>query len=330
MSKQDRILNIFTTSVKALKEAFPKYRHLLLSTGMEDDIDYDMNDETSFSLDSNLAEFTDYAMRLSIMQYLYNYPNLKFDIDLLDMEQNVFTFSHGVFCDGLVNSIKKSITEQSDFVFPFLPISGSSHWYTLCVSPLNEKIIIINPLQRSEENELKYLYKIMQILNNKLGTRYGIAFENSGIQTSGKSCGESTLLIFFSLLINSTNGYKKLIKHLHKDLPIRNIFELQNVATGTFCKCVNCIDGKIPFIIINIFYIGCKKCNRLNIDNVLKCSYCKTFFNDDNSERIHYNSSVNRKEMENGIRMGLLNAIELCDPLDPSKKCIHLNNQNKL
>jgi hypothetical protein len=131
-------------------------------------------------------------------------------------------------------------------------------------------------------------------------------------------------------LVNSADGYKRLVKHLHKDLPIKNIFELHNVVMGKFCKCDKCIDGDIPFNIIRTFYVGCKRCNSLNIDNSTKCSYCKLDFNNENSERIHYNSSTNRKGMESGIRMGLLNAIELCDPLDPSKKCIHLeSNQHK-
>lgn len=321
MSEQERILKIFTTSVKALKEAFPKYRHLLLSTGLEDDINYDMNDETSFNLDSNLAEFTDYAVRLSIMQYLYNYPKLNFDVDLLELEENVFTFSHGVFREGLLNSIKKSIFAGTDFLFPFLPIVGSSHWYTLCVAPSCSRIIIINPLNNSDEKEMRYLYKVMHILCEKLGVKYNIIFENAGIQTSGKSCGESTLLIFFSLLINSADGYKRLVKHLHKDFPIRNIFELDDIVMGRFCKCNKCIGGDIPFDIIQLSYIGCKKCKNLNMNNIKECSYCKLLFNNENCENVCYNSSTNRKNMECGIRIGLLNAVENCDLLDPSKKC---------
>jgi hypothetical protein len=205
-----------------------------------------------------------------------------------------------------------------------LPIAGSSHWYTLCISPSCKKIIIINPLAKSDQKEINYLYKIMCNLNCKIETHYEIMFENSGIQTSGKSCGESTLLIFFSLLTNSADGYNRLIKHLHKDLPIRNIFELETVVTGKFCKCDKCIDGNLPFNIIQTNYIGCKNCNGLNIDNSTKCSYCKINFNTENSEKINYNSSTNRKTMESGIRSGLLNAIEINDPLDPSKKCINI------
>lgn len=321
MSTQDKALNIFTTSVKALKEAFPKYRHLLLSTGLEDDVNYDMNDETSFNLDSNLAEFTDYAVRLQIMQYLYNYPHLNFDVDLLELELNIFTFSHGVFQDGLLKSIAKHIATNSDFLFPFLPIAGSSHWYTLIISPSCKRIIIINPLEQSDQKEQRYLYKIMHILCEHLKIRYEIVFENAGIQTSGKSCGESTLLIFFSLLHNSADGYKRLVKHLHKDFPIRNIFELNDVVMGRFCRCDKCIDGDIPFHIIKTFYIGCKTCKASNIDGSDKCAYCKTQFTDENSERFYHNTSTNRKNMEGGIRMGLLNAIENCDPTNPNNIC---------
>lgn len=320
MSVQDRILKIFTTSVKALKE-FPKYKHFLLSTGLEDDMNYDMNDDSSFSLDSNVAEFTSDAVRLSIMQYLYNYPKLNFNIDLLELEGNIFTFSHGIFHEGLLTSINKHIALNLDFVFPFLPIVGSSHWYTLCISPASSRIIVINPLNQSDQKEAHYLYKVMNILCEKLGVKYHITFENAGIQTSGKSCGESTLLIFFSLLSNSADGYKRLVKHLHKDLPICNIFELDDIVMGRFCKCDKCINENIPFDIIQLHYIGCKRCKGLNINNINNCSYCKLEFNNNNSEKIHYNSSTNRKNMECGIRMGLLNAVEKCDLLDPLKKC---------
>jgi len=320
MLSKHKLFELFETSVKALKDAFPKYKHLLFSTGLEDNVNYDMNDETSFKLDSNLAEFTDYAMRLSIIQYLYNYPTLNFDLKLLETELNIFTFSNGIFQKSLLKSIKKSIELNVDFFFPFLPVSESSHWYTLCVSPSCNKIIIINPLNNSNENELNYLHNIMQILCKKINIEYEINFENAGIQTSGKSCGESTLLIFFSLLHNNATGYKNLVQHLHKDLPIRNIFELCNVANGNFCDCNKCIDENIPFNIIKIFYIGCKKCKKYNIYDAKECSYCKSIFTNDNSVSFHTKTSKNRQQMENQIRLNLLEAVEKCDPDKVCKK----------
>lgn len=322
LKNKEKISNIFVTSVKALKDAFPKYRHLLLSTGLEDDLNYDMNDETSFSLDSNLAEFTDYAVRLSIIQYLYNYPTLNFDINLLEQELNIFTFSQGIFQEGFLNTVKKYISLGQDFFFPFLPISGSSHWYTLIVSSSSKKIIIINPLEDSHKNEQEYLLKIMLKLSKHLDVKYKIFFENAGIQTSGKSCGESTLLIFFSFLQNGGKGYRYLIKHLHKDLPIINIFELKNIVFGNFCKCEKCMDDNIPFEIIQTCYVGCKTCKSLNVCDSVKCVRCNTKFDNNNSEKFYHNTSKNRKNMEISIRMGLLNAVEKCDPNNPDNICI--------
>lgn len=318
---QNKVTEIFTNSVKALKE-FPKYRHLLLSTGLEDDASYDMNDDSSFSLDSNLSEFTSDAVRLSIMYYLYNYPNLLFDIDLLNVE-NVFTFSKGLFREELLTSIKKFISSNEDFFFPFLPVAGSSHWYTLCVSPSCKKIIIINPLEHHlEQKELNYVYRLMRILCVKLEVEYVIDFENAGIQTSGKSCGESTLIIMFSLLMGNANGYKNLVRHLHKDFPIDNLSELEDVIMGKFCKCNICLDGRTPFNIIQTTYIKCKNCFHYNPNMISNCNHCKITFNNDNCELLTHNSSVNRQNMERGLRMSLLNAVENCDLENPQTKCI--------
>jgi hypothetical protein len=325
MSVQERLLENFMKSTKTLKE-FPQYKHLLFSTGLEDDIDYNWNDESSFNIDSNLAEFTDHAVRLMIIQYMYNYPNLNFDINLLETntDQNIFTFSQGVFRDSLLLSIEKHLSHNINFFFPFLPVVGSSHWFTLCIFPSVNKIFIINPLQNTDNQEMSYLYKIMTILCEKLKINYEIGFENSGIQTSGKSCGESTLLIFFSLLTNGIDGYKRLVKHLHKDFPINNIFELESIALGRFCKCNTCIEGKLPFNIIQLKYVECIKCKKIFPKSTEICNQCKEQLNTENSKEVCFNSSVNRQMMERGIRLGLLTAIENNKILNPEKICIKI------
>ena len=279
MESKNRTFQIFTNTVNALKE-FPKYKHLLLSIGLEDDINYDMNDDTSFELDSNISEFTSDAMRLSIIYYLYNYSNLEFDTTLLELEHNAFTFSYGNFNDKFLKILKAHIEENKIFIFPFLPIAGSSHWYTLFIIPANSQIYLINPLNQTDEKELTYLSKVINILCKKINIMYKTSVEHAGIQTSGKSCGESTLLIFLSLLINSVEGYKNLIKHLHKDLPINSIFELNTIVFGNFCECNICIDGNTPFVSIQLHYIYCKECHKLNVNNNETCNYCKISFNE--------------------------------------------------
>lgn len=317
---KERIKTIFTEIVKTLKD-IPNYKYLLLSTGMEDCNDYDMNNDTTFDLDANLSEFTSDLIRLAIMYYLYNNPELNFDLNLFELG-NVFTFSGGVFHEGIITSIKKSIEHKTDFLFPFLPIVGSSHWYTLCISPDHKRLIIINPLNKSDEKEARYIYKIMHKLCEELNVNYSIYFENAGIQTSGKSCGESTLLIFFALLTNSANGYKNLVKHLHKDYPIDNIYDIKEVVNGHFCVCDKCLDGRNTFNLIRTNYFGCKKCKGLSQSDKTCCTYCKLEFNDNTCEIVCYDSSVNRKKMEQGFRTNLLNAIENCNLEFPNKTCI--------
>jgi hypothetical protein len=313
MSVSSEVLSvndIFIRSVKSLKE-FPKYKHLLFSTGMEDNINYDMNDDSSFSIDSNMAEFTSDALRLAIMYYLYNNPEVKFDTQLLTLEQNLFSFDSGIYHPQLIESIKKSIDCGEQFIFPFLPITGSSHWYTLCIQPLTRRIIIINPLSKSEKKDQNYFYKIMFMLCEKLDVRYNTCFEFANIQTSDRSCGESTLLIFLAMLTARDHGYLNLIKHLHKDSHIDSINDIKLIALGQFCKCNKCIGINLPFRELKQYYNFCKNCKELNyITNITKCVHCSNEFNHGTCKTIFYTTTKNRKRVEQNIRQEILDIVE--------------------
>jgi hypothetical protein len=313
MSVSDEVLNvndIFIRSVKTLKE-FPKYKHLLFSTGLEDNMDYDMNDDSSFSIDSNMAEFTSDALRLAVMYYLHNNSEINFDTQLLTLEQNLFSFDSGIYHPQLIESIKKSIENGEQFIFPFLPITGSSHWYTLFIQPMARRIIIINPLSKPDKKDQYYFHKIMFMLCEKLGVEYRICFEFANIQTSDRSCGESTLLIFLAILTAGDNGYMNLIKHLHKDSHIDSINDIKQIALGQFCKCKFCIGTNLPFRELKQYYNCCKNCKELNyVTNVTKCIYCSNEFNNGTCKTIYYTTTENRKNVERNIRQEILDIVE--------------------
>lgn len=329
---KSKLRNYFLKSSKAFKEfGNGKFKHLLFTTGLEDDLSFDMFTDTTFNLDPNIGEFTADAFRLALILYLYHNTNVVFDIDLLSNEINsdVFTFNNNRFHPIFLDCIKKHLKEKTDFTISFLPRTGSSHWYTLCLQPEKTRLVIINPLKITNNKEEEYLENMFNLLCDTINTNLTIMFENSDIQSSQMSCGESNLLIMLSILTNGETGYSNLINHLKCDHVVNGICDIYDISLGKKCFCSKCVgENYETFKKYTCVYKRCIKCAKsygggigLNKFNVTNCVFCNNMLTNTNSEIISHDKTQNKHDTEMNIRNEIIYSVEHEDLDHVNKGC---------
>lgn len=338
-NSKENLKEYFTKSCKIFKE-FGKYKHLLFTTGLEDDVSFDMFSDATFNIDPNIGESTADAIRLCIILYLYHFPNVNFNIELLnnDVNSDIFTFSNNRFHPKFLNIVDLYIDKNKEFIIPFVPKIGSSHWYTLCIQPEKNRIVILNPLSDTGNEEKKLLYDICYTLFDELElNNVNIIIENAGIQTSCMSCGESSLMICLAIITNGEEGYTNLINHLKSDHIVNGIYDIYNISLNKKCFCCNCVGNDYcTFNIMKKKYKYCVLCAKkygrsigLNDENSEKCVFCATVF-DDNTHIIIQKKTYNKYNTEINIRNDILCSVENEDIESIKKGCDLREKYDKL
>ena len=307
----NKIAEYFRKSCEVFK-SLGDYKHLIFSTGI--------GDNTMFNIDPNIGEFTVDAFRIGIMIYMYYFPNLNFPHELLSVEADgtVFTFANNKFHYLVVEHIRNHVKSNNEFVLPFLPRSNSSHWYTLCIQPNKNRIVILNPLYYTNQEEEQFLINIGNTLSSILDCNYVVFVENAGLQNSCMSCGENSLMITLALLTNSEEGYVNLVKYFRGDFMVNSFLDIYDISLNKKCLCVNCTDNSKNLKIIAEQYKLCIMCNvqfggAIGINNIesQKCVYCDELFTESNHKIITINKSLNKQKSEIALRTEILKVLEL-------------------
>ena len=307
------------------------YKNLLFATGLENNI--------MFNIDPNIGEFTVDAFRLGMMIYAYHYPDINFDVNLLSNEisGSIFTFADNKFNPSFVESVKLSIKTNTDFVISFLPRIHSSHWYTLCIQPNKDRLVIINPLQQTSNEESNFLHAMSRELFSAIGIQnMDVMIENAGIQTSCMSCGENSLMIALSILTNGEEGYSNLTNYLKNDHILNSLLDVYDISFNRKCLCSNCVGIEYTtFKTVVEKYKCCKQCNKnyggvigVNIETATTCIFCSVEFNDWNSNDVRQEKSLNKLNSELAIRNELIEAVRISD-IQAVKKGCSLSEQLK-
>lgn len=317
--KKSKLKDSFLNTCEVLK-SLGDYKHFLFCTGP--------TDNATFEIDPNVGEFTVDALRLVLILYNYYYPQINFPVELLgdNIDGNVFTFADGKFHPEFINQLKLCIENDKEFIFPFLPRIGSSHWYTFCVQPIEERIVILNPLKSTSDEEKQYIENLCNNLISKILNKlyYDVLFVDTGLQTSKMSCGESTLMIALSIITNGEKGYANLINYFENDNLLKSILDVYDISLNKKCTCINCNDSTQEKIIEK--YKLCLSCKFFNDDAIklnkfeeFKCIYCGVIFNIDNYDIVLNEKSINKLNSELSIRNELLQSVEYSS-LDNLKK----------
>jgi len=310
LEKKDKIKKYFLKTCEVLK-SMGDYKHLLFSTGSIDN--------STFDIDPNVGEFTVDALRIGLLIYIYCYPEINFPCNLLSdqIDCNVFTFANCRFHPEFLKSVKSYIKNNEDMILPFLPRIGSSHWYTFCIQPNKERIVILNPLENTSEDEKEYLVIICNNLIENIANNldYDVLFVDVGLQTSKMSCGESTLMIALSIMTNGEDGYSHLARYFENNNLLSNILDINDISFNKKCTCINCNNELVN--IVTEKYKLCLMCEQiygnsigLNDIEAFQCVYCGNIFNVDNYNIILKEKNYNKKNSELSIRKHILNSIE--------------------
>lgn len=328
----------FTKTCKAFKE-FIKFKHLLFTTGLEDDPTFDMNSDATFSLDPNIGEFTVDAFRMGMIMYVYHFPDVNFNYELLhnEINANIFTFANNKFHPKFIENVKLHMVLGTDFVISFLPRINSSHWYTLCVQPSKNRIVYINPMKSTSNDDEKFLYLMSYSLFEEINHTMEILIENAGIQTSCMSCGENSLLISLAILTNGEKGYSCLINHLRNDHIINSLLDVHDIALEKKCFCCNCVNAEYKTFKKYVkVYKYCAICGSthgrgigLNDEDAEKCIFCGLVFDDANSSIIRNEKSFNKHYSEINIRKEIIELVD-SENLDSIKKGCNTSEKLKL
>lgn len=333
MFEQNKINTYFHKSCEVLK-SLDNYKSLLFSTGVGDNM--------IFNIDPNIGEFTVDAFRIGMMIYMYYYPHLNFPHELLsdDTDGSVFTFANNRFHPKFLKCVLDHIKLNKEFILPFLPRINSSHWYTLCIQPLKKRIVILNPLNNTVEEEQKFLFNMISKLINEIGYYFDTFIENVGLQESSMSCGENSLMIALSIITNGESGYINLLNYFNNDFKINSILDIYSISFNTKCSCVNCcncyndIEMKTQQCIVEK-YKRCIKCNEhfggsigINHIDAYKCIYCDNLLTFDTHDLLTIKKSLNKTQSELAIRNEILNVIEN-ESLDNLKKGCNLSEELK-
>lgn len=284
---------------------------LLFSTGI--------GNNEMFNIDPNIGEFTVDAFRIGMMLYLYHNSTLNFPHELLSTETNttVFTFADNKFHPQFIECALRYIADGKDFVLSFLPRINSSHWYTLCIQPEKFRVVILNPLSQTSNEEYEFIFNMGFELVRILGFDFEILVENCGLQTSSMSCGENSLMIALAIITNGEDGYDNLRNHFKNDFVIGSILDIYSIAMGRFCHCRKCMGdelGQNNYIIES--YRVCLECEKtyggsigVNPENAEKCVFCERYLNVYTSEIKQIKKSLNKKKTELNMRNEIINAV---------------------
>lgn len=341
--KKKQLINTYFQKTCEVLKSLGDYDHLLFSAGNGDDV--------VFNIDPNIGEFTVDALRIALLMYTHQYPEINFPSELLsdEVNTNIFTFANGVFHQEFVKYLATCILSNKDFVFPFLPRINSSHWYTFCIQPNKERIVILNPLQDTSEEEKKFLFNICNILmgnvknilisyGSNYKSNYNLLFENVGLQTSRLSCGETTLMIALSIMTNGEEGYTNLIKYFQSDNMLSSLLDIYEIAFNTKCTCKNCIEyvnqNKINENDENYAndehekYKKCISCYEKNEGSIginnyesHKCIFCNSLFDFNNHEIIITKKNLNKKTTELFLRNEILDVVRKSSIENIKKGC---------